>query len=110
MPALLFLLIPPVAWLAFEAGRSKSRRENPDVPVSVQGVYLGDTMLNSDWSSKSKRHYAVLNYRPGLGYRWSPVFVADPVAARSRVMAPTLQRDGWLFTYQGGEWVKVVGR
>lgn len=119
MPAaLLFLLVPAVAWLGYEAGQAKRRREGGEPiapPVldfggTISGVYFGDSLLNSDWGSSGSRSYVILTHRPGLGYRWSPVFVSDPFRARTRVSDPRLQGDGWLFTYQSGEWIRVVGR
>jgi hypothetical protein len=51
----------------------------------------------------------VLRFRPESGYQWSRTFVASPIDARSRVPIATLKKDGWLFAFFAGDWLKVWG-
>lgn len=72
-------------------------------------LYVGSQTLNADAAAGGVRSYVVLRYRPSTGYTWSRVFVASPFDARARVPIATLSKDGWLFGYFSGDWLRVWG-
>ena len=72
-------------------------------------TFTGPETLNADRTTPGNRSYVVLRFRSDTGYQWSRVFVSNAMDARQRVPLATLRKDGWLFAYFNGDWLRVWG-